>query len=99
MYNNQPHNLPNAAVMPPEVPGHLRYLFVTEFTDGSQIAQTIEDKSQLREGKDAFYDTLYLSGQLEEKPEEVKKITRFHLTNHHAWYTVDLTDGKFEVNG
>lgn len=90
----------NAAVAGEPVPDYLRYLFVAEFEDGSQYAQTPEDASQLVEGKSAFYDVLYYTGQLEDsQPPEVKQLVRFHLTDRLNWYTVDLRDGKFEVNG
>lgn len=67
----------------------LRYLFVAELSDGSLIAQTPEDKSELAEGKSAFYDVL----------QREDDIVRFHLQDGVNWYTVDLRDGLFEVNG
>lgn len=70
---------------------YLHYLFVAEFGDGEQIAQTQADRSLRLEGKSAFMDVL-------EKSKTVP-LLRFHLTDNTNWYTVDLTDGKFEING
>jgi hypothetical protein len=90
---NQDTNRP--LVLPPgedEFEEHfLRFLFVAEFEDGSQLAQTHEDASQFDPSKSAFFDVLKYS--------ESKKLTRFHLTDKLNWYTVDLRDGLFEVNG
>lgn len=67
----------------------LAYLFVAEFKDGTTLAQTPEDKSELREDKSAFYDVLQRENDL----------ARFHLSDGNNWYTVDLRDGVFEING
>lgn len=86
----------NRAFVPPptdeELEDHyLRFLFVAEFDDGSQFAQTHEDVSQLDPGKSAFFDVLEFG--------KTKQLVRFHLTDKLNWYTVDLRDGLFEVNG
>ena len=93
----------NGAVTNPvsnAIPEYLRYLFIAEFDDGTQIAQTPEDKSEHREDKSAFWDVQYQQGDFaEQQPEQVKKLIRFHLTDRNNWYTVDLRDGLFEING
>ena len=67
----------------------LKYLFDVEFEDGSVYTQNKEDKSLLEEKKSCFYDVLN-SG---------KKIKLFMLSDGKDAYAVDLTDGRFEVNG
>lgn len=67
----------------------LKYLFVVEYTDGSKFYQTSEDASTTDPKRSCFYDVLN-SG---------KEIKTFSLVNDRDWYTVDLTDGYFDVNG
>jgi hypothetical protein len=90
-YQGQPAPDPIAGMYPRLAHPSLQYLFVAEFEDGEQIAQTAEDQSMTDPSKSAFYDVL-------QKSKEVA-VTRFHLTNGHIWYTVDLRDGSFEANG
>lgn len=77
-------------VKPVHITGpHLSYLFVAEFEDGTTITQTPEDKSELEDNRSAFYDVLQRKDQL----------NRFHLTDGNTWFTVDMRDGLFEING
>lgn len=100
--NNQPlasHLNGNPALPHKLPPDYLRWLFIAEFDSGTQYAQTADDRADCDPHRDAFYDILYLTGQLDRKPEKVRSLTRFHLTDSRNWFTVDLRDGKFEVNG
>lgn len=69
----------------------LRYLFVAEFINGERLTQTLEDRSEIDPSKNAFYDVMQRSKQV--------ALARFHLTDGHQWYSVDLRDGSFEING
>lgn len=73
----------------------LKYLFTATFEDGSQIRQTLEDRSELEpEKRSAFYDVL--------KRAETTPLVSFALTEHErpgTTFSVDLRDGHFEHNG
>lgn len=72
----------------------LKYLFIAEFSDGSQYVQDKNDVSKLDPKRSQFYDVLQ-SG---------KKIVKFSLVYRlfgvqtDTW-TVDLVQGTFEHNG
>lgn len=71
----------------------LKYLFSAYFTDGSCFAQTSEDRSVIDpEKRSAFYDVM-------QQVEAGKVISIFELTDGTNIFSVDLTDGHFEVNG
>lgn len=69
----------------------LKYLFIVEYQDGSAFKQNAEDVSLIDPMRSAFFDV---------KLDEVK---RFHLYGGGTFikdkFTVDLTDGHFEVMG
>lgn len=67
-------------------PFALKYLFKAEYRDGV-IEQTSQDVSTIDDKRSAFYDVLQKEG-----------LTRFSLVGDHT-YTVDLTDGHFEIDG
>ena len=72
----------------------LKYLFVAEFTDGTFLKQTPEDKSSLDpEKRSQFYDVLQ-SGKTIRKFTLVEKKT-FGMGNV---VSVDLTTGLFAIN-
>ena len=68
-------------------PYTLSYLFEAETVTGQIIKQTPEDVSTTEPTKSAFYDVLQ------------HKIKRFSLIGNGKTYTVDLTDGHYEING
>jgi hypothetical protein len=72
-------------------PISLKYLFTATFKDGTVIEQTPDDRSVVDEKRSRFYDVL----------EEAKKqqLVSFTLCGEGHTYTVDLTDGHFEVDG
>jgi hypothetical protein len=65
----------------------LDFLFVAETATGGIIRQTQDDVSKLLPTKSAFYDVLQ------------ERIKRFSLIGKGMIFTVDLTDGSYEVNG
>lgn len=72
----------------------LKYLFVAEFSDGSKITQTQDDKSIVEpETRSQFYDVLQ-SG---------KRIKEFSLHQIGLWgsntISVNLQTGLFKING
>ena len=73
----------------------LKYLFLAEFTDGTSIKQTSEDKSSLDpEKRSQYYDVI----------ESGKKIKTFSLIQKNILglgnvITVDLITGLFTING
>lgn len=66
----------------------LDYLFEADFVDGTTYFQGNDDESINHAGKSAYTD-------VRERMGEVK---RFHLVGNGDRYTVDLTDGHFEIN-
>lgn len=68
----------------------LKYLFTAEFIDGSVIQQTQADVSSLDPKRSAFFDVL--------EKEKTVALKKFTLSAENS-YSVDLTDGHFEVNG
>lgn len=70
-----------------EAPYKLDFLFVAETYDGHLIKQPENDISPLDPTKSSFYDVLQ------------HKIKRFSLVGKGMIFTVDLTDGHYEVNG
>jgi hypothetical protein len=70
-----------------KAPYKLEFLFVAETYDGQIIRQAENDISPLDPTKSSFYDVLQ------------HKIKRFSLVGKGMLFTVDLTDGHYEVNG
>src|SRR5918912_87361 len=68
-------------------PMPLKYLFTVEYLDGTTFQQNPEDVSFQDPQRSAFYDV------------DVDKVKRFSLSDGADTYSVDLTDGHFEVNG
>lgn len=87
----------NAAISMEPVPADLRYMFMVEFTDGTQYHQNEEDTSQFFEGKSAFYDVMHLTGSFNHVQD--REVAWFYLTDKSNWYTVCMQDGHFEING
>lgn len=73
--------------MPQEAPYYLEFLFVAETYNGQFIYQMGNDISVKDPTKSSFYDVLQ------------EKIKRFSLIGKGMTFTVDLTDGHYEVNG
>jgi hypothetical protein len=67
------------------------YLFVAEFTDGSVIKQTQDDRSKTG-GSNCYSDVL-------KAVEEGKKIKRFSIVGKGHTLSVDLETGLFTLNG
>ena len=70
-----------------------KYLFRADYKDGESYEQGSEDKSLQKEDKNAFFDIFY---------QPIKPLTdllRFNLIGEGHIYTVDLTDGHFEIDG
>lgn len=66
----------------------LKYLFTAEYDDGSTYEQNAEDVSVKEpEKRSCFFDI------------DQERVVRFTLKGEGHTYTVDLTDGHFEVNG
>lgn len=65
---------------------NLKYLFIVEYKDGSVFQQTPEDVSISDPTRSCYYDV---------KQEEV---LRFILVGADTVFTIDLSDGHFEVN-
>jgi hypothetical protein len=70
-----------------EAPYKLDFLFVAETHNGEIIRQAENDISPLDPTRTSFYDVLQ------------KKVKRFTLVGKGMTFTVDLTDGHYEVNG
>jgi hypothetical protein len=70
-----------------EAPYKLDFLFVAETYNGVILKQPENDISSIDPDKSAFYDVLQ------------NKIKRFSLVGKGMIFTVDLTDGHYEVNG
>jgi hypothetical protein len=70
-----------------------KYLFVAQYKDGEQYEQGAGDQSLQDETKNAFYDILYSPI----KP--LADLIKFSLIGEGHSYTVDLTDGHFEIDG
>ena len=70
-----------------EAPYELVFLFIAETADGQLIRQAPNDISPHDPTKTSFYDVLQ------------EKIKRFSLVGKGMMFTVDLTDGHYEVNG
>lgn len=71
----------------------LKYLFTVEFTDGTVLKQTQEDKSSLDENRNAFYDVL-------NSKKDIKTITynEQKLLNPTK-IIIDYQTGVFNING
>ena len=69
----------------------MKYLFKAEFTDGTSYTQNHEDIPLAGFGHGSCFSDIN---------ERVKdgKVTKFSLIGEHIW-SVDLTDGHFEVDG
>lgn len=65
----------------------LKYLFAVLYRDGSVYEQNAEDVSLTDKKRSCFFDV---------KQDEVKV---FELTDGTNYFSVDLDDGHFEVNG
>lgn len=70
-----------------EAPYKLDFLFIAETYDGQIIRQPENDVSATTPGRSTFYDVLQ------------HKIKRFSLSGKGMLFTIDLTDGHYEVNG
>ena len=64
----------------------LKYLFFVEYQDGTTFQQNAEDVSATDTKRSAFFDVK-------------QNIHKFSLEGEGNKYTVDLSDGHFEVNG
>lgn len=75
----------------------LNYLFEADFADGTTYHQGADDES-INHPPDAEGNGPSAFRDVQDRMDEVK---RFHLvhTETGTRYTVDLTDGHFEVNG
>jgi hypothetical protein len=69
------------------------HLFVAEYKDGEQYEQGQLDQSLQDENKNAFYDIFY------QPIKPLADLIRFSLIGKYHKYTVDLTDGHFEIDG
>lgn len=65
----------------------LKYLFEVEYQDGTTYVQNPEDQSVQVAERSCYFDV---------RQDQVK---RFHLIGPKDRFTIDLTDGHFEVNG
>lgn len=70
----------------------MKYLFSCGFADGSIYTQNEQDVSIHNPLKSCFYD-------IKQEEEKGNAPTVFTLSNENDVYLVDLTDGRFEVNG
>lgn len=70
-----------------EAPYKLDFLFTAETYDGQIIKQPPNDLSPTTPGRSTFYDVLQ------------HKIKRFSLHGKGMIFTIDLTDGHYEING
>ncbi len=77
----------------------LRYLFTTQFNDGTILEQTQEDVSKTHFKKSAFFDVLNNTSEV--KRFWLSELERFQVDQSKPLrkYLVDLTDGHFEFNG
>jgi hypothetical protein len=66
-----------------------KYLFEAHLSDGTLIQQTPEDISTTDPTRSSFYDV----------QQRIDDVEFFGIYNEHNTYTVDLSDGHFEVNG
>lgn len=88
MHPNQ--NRPLVSPPAPQPTGqYLTHLFVAEFADGTSYQQNPEDISLIDPAKSSYYDIALRKDE----------VVRFSITDGMNWYTVDLRDGAFEVNG
>lgn len=70
-----------------------KYLFRADYKDSESYYQGSEDKSLQEDGKNAFFDIFY-------KPiKPIADLIRFNMVSDTHTYTVDLTDGHFEIDG
>jgi len=67
----------------------LKYLFKTEYVDGTTFKQTKEDTSLVDPKRNAFYDVL-------NNPTRVKTFT---LERYLERYSINLITGNFKING
>ena len=67
----------------------MKYLFTVEYTDGTVYKQNKQDISEKDPKRSCFYDVEHSK----------KKIKRFILSRLWHKYSVDLTDGHFEIDG
>lgn len=73
----------------------LDYLFVADFSDGTSYVQGPDDESLFHpkdaegNGPNAYRDVC----------DRMEDVVRFHLEGNGHRYTVDLTDGHFEIDG
>jgi hypothetical protein len=71
----------------------LKYYFDVEYTDGTFYTQNKDDRSLIDpEKRSCFYDVM-------QDIEKGKQVKTFLLSDGVDAYSVDLTDGHFEVNG
>jgi hypothetical protein len=65
----------------------MKYLFIAQYKDGSQYDQSLDDCSKLGNNTSSFGDV------------RKDEVARFHLQGGGHIYTVDLSDGHFEIDG
>ena len=65
----------------------LKYLFTAEMANGDTVQQTPEDKAKTQDWGSAFSDVVN------------REVKRFSLIGEGHIYTVDLTDGHWEIDG
>lgn len=64
----------------------LKYLFVAQYNDDTEFKQNEEDVSFQDSKRSAFFDIIQ------------EKLIRFSLVGDGRVFSVDLTDGHFEIN-
>lgn len=67
----------------------MKYLFEAHFSDGSIIAQTPDDASELDPIRSTYYDVV----------QRLDDVVLFGLYDNDHKYVVDLRDGHFEIDG
>ena len=65
----------------------MKYLFIVEYKDGSHYHQSPDDCSQMGKNTSSFGDV------------RQEDVARFSLRGNGHTYTVDLSDGHFEIDG
>ena len=65
----------------------LKYLFIAQYNDGTEFRQNENDVSSQDSKRSAFFDIIQ------------EKLVRFSLVGDGRVFSVDLTDGHFEING